>query len=97
MTESFISDEQLDRLLKLYEATTSGPWKSFVEGRDHLSGSNFIRTGGEDFELLFTLKEAQVEKLKTEFDDFSVIGKMSNEFNQLRLNTGEDRTIQFDL
>lgn len=53
--------------------------------------------GGEDFEMLFTLREPQVEKLKTEFDDFSVIGKMSNEFNELRINTGEDRTIQFDL
>lgn len=53
--------------------------------------------GGEDYEMLFTLKEPQVEKLKAEFDDFSVIGKMSNEFNELRINTGEDRTIQFDL
>lgn len=53
--------------------------------------------GGEDYEMLFTLREPQVEKLKAEFEDFSVIGKMSNEFNELRINTGEDRTIQFDL
>ena len=53
--------------------------------------------GGEDFEMLFTLKESQVEKLKAEFDDFSVIGKMSNDFNQIKINTGEDRTIEFDL
>lgn len=53
--------------------------------------------GGEDYEILFTLREPQVEKLKAEFEDFSVIGKMSNEFNELRINTGEDRTIQFDL
>lgn len=53
--------------------------------------------GGEDYEILFTLKESQVEKLKVEFEDFSVIGKMSNDFNELRINTGEDRTIQFDL
>lgn len=53
--------------------------------------------GGEDFEMLFTLKESQVEKLKAEFDDFSVIGKMSNEFKKLKINTGEDRTIEFDL
>jgi len=53
--------------------------------------------GGEDFEMLFTLKESQVEKLKAEFEDFSVIGKMTNEFNELRINTGEDKTIQFDL
>ncbi len=29
-------------------AATKGPWESFVEGRDHLAGSNFIRTGGLD-------------------------------------------------
>ena len=31
-----------------------GPWKSFIEGRDHGSGSSFIRTGetqGTDIEL----------------------------------------------
>lgn len=38
-------------------STTSGPWKSYIEGRDHTSGSHFIMTGdnnhgiGEDFEI----------------------------------------------
>jgi hypothetical protein len=27
------------------DQATPGPWQSFVEGRDHLSGSSFIRTG----------------------------------------------------
>ena len=31
---------------------TAGPWKSYIEGRDHTSGSNFIMTCGEDIELL---------------------------------------------
>lgn len=53
--------------------------------------------GGEDYEMLFTLKESHVEKLKAEFDDFTVIGEMTSEYNELRINTGEDRTIQFDL
>ena len=30
---------------------TEGPWISFVEGRDHLSGSSFFRTAGADIEL----------------------------------------------
>ena len=29
-------------------AATKGPWQSFIEGRDHLSGDSFIRTGGMD-------------------------------------------------
>jgi hypothetical protein len=28
-----------------------GPWKSFVEGRDHTSGSDFIRTGADEIYL----------------------------------------------
>lgn len=33
------------------EKATPGPWKSYIEGRDHTSGSSFIRTAGEDIEL----------------------------------------------
>lgn len=53
--------------------------------------------GGEDFEMLFTIQEGEVEKLKAEFDDFSVIGKMVEKEKQFIINTGEDRTIKIDL
>jgi len=53
--------------------------------------------GGEDYEMLFTLKEEDVEKLKTEFEDFSVIGKIIEKQKQLIINTGEDKTIKIDL
>lgn len=53
--------------------------------------------GGEDFEMLFTIPEETVEKLKTEFEDFSVIGKIDTKEKQLSINTGEDRTIKIDL
>jgi len=53
--------------------------------------------GGEDFEILFTLAEESVEKLKAEFDDFTVIGKIESKEKQLSINTGEDRTIKIDL
>lgn len=29
-------------------AASPGPWVSYVEGRDHESGSNFIMTGSEE-------------------------------------------------
>lgn len=35
--------------------------------------------GGEDFELMFTLPEKDVEKLTEEFEDFAVIGKITEE------------------
>jgi hypothetical protein len=38
---------------------TPGPWKSYVEGRDHTSGDSFIMTGGEDIYLVGASLEDQ--------------------------------------
>ncbi len=48
--------QELDEIRCRCGAATPGPWKAFVEGRDHESGSSFIMTGeganrGEDIEL----------------------------------------------
>ena len=53
---SQISDYELDEIESRCSAATPGPWKSFIEGRDHTSGSSFIITGteksrGRDIEL----------------------------------------------
>ena len=42
---------ELQQILARCEATTGGPWRSFVEGRDHESGCDFIQTAKEDIEL----------------------------------------------
>lgn len=52
----FLSETELKNIEAQAMAATPGPWKSFVEGRDHTSGSSFIMTGeggsrGEDIEL----------------------------------------------
>jgi hypothetical protein len=47
-----LSEAELDRIEHLCNAATPGPWVSMVEGRDHESGSNFIRTAGNDIELI---------------------------------------------
>ncbi len=51
-----ISEEELDKILNRCKSTQKGPWKAYIEGRDHTSGSNFIKTGqgkerGEDIEF----------------------------------------------
>jgi len=56
MSQEFISDQKLKDIQERCEATTPGPWKSYIEGRDHVAGSDFIMTGtetnrGEDIEL----------------------------------------------
>jgi hypothetical protein len=42
----------LDAMRQRSEKATPGPWKSYVEGRDHDRGSSFILTSGTDIELL---------------------------------------------
>ena len=46
-----ISDDELKEIKELCDKATSGPWISFIEGRNHTSGCNFIRTSDEDIEL----------------------------------------------
>ncbi|HEX3860760.1 MAG TPA: hypothetical protein VHY35_03635 [Stellaceae bacterium] len=51
-----LSVSELDEIRQRCDDATAGPWKSFVEGRDHTSGSSFIMTGGgngrgDDIEL----------------------------------------------
>jgi len=43
-----MTDDQLREIEKRCNAATAAPWESFIEGRDHLSGDDFIRTGGMD-------------------------------------------------
>jgi hypothetical protein len=43
-----MTESELREVETRCDRATKGPWKSFVEGRDHLGGSNFIRTGGLD-------------------------------------------------
>ena len=43
--EKALTDAELEEIRKRCDAATPGPWKSFIEGRDHTSGSSFILTG----------------------------------------------------
>jgi hypothetical protein len=46
-----ITKAELQEILLRSQSTKPGPWKSFVEGRDHTSGSDFIQTATGDIEL----------------------------------------------
>ncbi len=45
-----LTEAELEAILARAENSLDGPWQSFVEGRDHFGGDNFIRTGGLDDE-----------------------------------------------
>lgn len=47
-----ITREILEQILDNCSKTSKGPWLSYVEGRDHESGSNFIMTGDNDIEII---------------------------------------------
>jgi len=51
-----MTDIEIKEIWLRCKAATCAPWVSYVEGRDHASGSNFIMTGegenrGDDIEL----------------------------------------------
>lgn len=51
-----LDSEELAAIEARCNAATPGPWKSYIEGRDHYAGSDFIMTGegdtrGEDIEM----------------------------------------------
>lgn len=41
-----MSDDELDAIEQRCAAASPGPWESFIEGRDHVSGDTIIRIGG---------------------------------------------------
>ncbi len=43
-----ITDTELEAMAERVDAASNAPWQSFVEGRDHMGGDNFIRIGGLD-------------------------------------------------
>jgi len=43
-----ISDDELSRMEMLAHAARPGTWVSYIEGRDHSSGSDFIMVAAED-------------------------------------------------
>ena len=43
-----ISDSELDAIEARIAASTPGPWVSYYEGRDHMSGDSFIQTPIQD-------------------------------------------------
>ena len=51
MKELLVDEAYLDEIERRSNAATPGPWTSFVEGRDNVSGSSFIRTASDDIEL----------------------------------------------
>lgn len=48
--DAVVTDEELAEIEARLTAASPGPWTSFVEGRDHQSGDDFIRISESDAE-----------------------------------------------
>jgi hypothetical protein len=48
MTQPFVSNDELEMLRRLSLEGSPAPWRSFVEGRDHFSGDDFIMVSERD-------------------------------------------------
>jgi thiamine-monophosphate kinase len=53
--------------------------------------------GGEDYELLFTLPEKDVNRLVNHFKDFVVIGRVTSKHEGFRMQLASGEEMQFDL
>lgn len=53
--------------------------------------------GGEDFELLFTLSEQQVETWAEHFDDFAVVGKITKKQEGVKMQNQDGEVISFEV
>jgi hypothetical protein len=43
-----LSEKELQEIELRADQSQNGPWKAYIEGRDHESGSSFIMTGSEE-------------------------------------------------
>jgi hypothetical protein len=46
-----LTDAELARIDLLVHSASPGPWKSYIEGRDHSAGSDFVQTPIGDIEM----------------------------------------------
>jgi hypothetical protein len=54
-----MDDKELAELERLERAATPGPWRSWVEGRDHLAGDHVIqRSAGTDPDIYVEIRVA---------------------------------------
>ena len=57
LSPTMMTEEEIFEIEDRWSRTQSGPWKAYIENRDHESGNSFIMTGddsnrGEDIEML---------------------------------------------
>jgi len=81
-TKKMLTESELKDISDRCDSATKGPWKSFIEGRDHESGSDFIQTPDGDIELIGGTKEDQDFIAQSRTD----VPKLIEEIKRLKTN-----------
>lgn len=58
--------------------------------------SKYALYGGEDYEMMFTIPEEKVDEFTEEFEDFVVIGKITEEEEGMKMQQAEGGVVAFD-
>jgi len=83
--ESCLGAEVYYEKIPISESTIEAGRRLSIEPQD------FALYGGEDFELVFTIPEANLGSLRKRFSDFTVVGKMLPEKQGIYLLKGKER------
>ena len=80
-----LTESELIEIENRLNKSQNGPWKAFIEGRDHESGSSFIRTGTEKN------RQVDIEMIGATIADYDFIAnskqdipKLVNEIRELK-------------
>jgi hypothetical protein len=90
-----ITADELDAIEQRAQRASKEPWMSFVEGRDHWGGDNFIRVGEpKDNEPDMYISRAQLRPASVDDQDFIAnarqdVPRLIAEVRRLRTSGGE--------
>jgi hypothetical protein len=88
---SYLSQHDLDEIKARCDRATAGPWKSYIEGREAMSGSDFIMTAGEDIYLAGATRDDQDFIAHARQDIPRLIGETERLRSELAKLRGNDR------
>ena len=88
-----LTEKELLEIEMRVKQSQNGPWKAYIEGRDHTSGSHFIMTGtgenrGEDIEL----SGARLEDYDFIANAKQYIPKLIAEIRELKMRLGIEKS-----
>jgi hypothetical protein len=77
-TEVMISENELKQIEERVNQAQPGPWKAYIEDRDHESGNDFIMTGGEG-----DLRGEDIEMIGATDADYDFIANVRQDIPRL--------------